>query len=582
MRGPRPSKPAAGGTRGAGFKVAKGETRRRAKDVLKELQGAERFEAVVDLAQRRGFFNPSATIYGGLAGFFDYGPLGAVMRRKMEALWVDYWVRREGFFLIDTPTVAPEAVFRASGHLERFSDPLVECKACGTVSRADQVDDGKCPNCGAKDFTPPRQVNLMLETKVGAVKPVTAYLRPETAQGIFWNFPTLLRQNRGRLPFGVAQLGLGYRNEIAPRNALVRLREFHMAEVEVFVHPDHKTWDRFRETEGQEATFLARDGAVHLGTFGEMVKQGIMRSSAVGHFTAAAYEIVRMFGMPDVKMRVRQHMPDEMAHYAEDCWDLELETSLGWIEVAGIADRGSYDLTRHQTYSDHEMSVFVPFETPKMVEVDAFVPDYRAMGPKFKAEVGAVGEAVKAAAPSSLQADGSLKVKVGAREVVVDAALFKRDKRTEKKSGETFIPHVIEPSFGVDRIFFALLDAAFARLQKEDEPYTILQLDPRVAPITVAVFPLMPKDGLDQVAEGLHREMLKAGLDAQYDDSGSIGKRYARADEAGVPFAITVDYDSLKDQAATLRHRDTQVQERLPIGGLIPRIRDLMGGGGGK
>jgi glycyl-tRNA synthetase len=470
MRAPRLSKPAAGGSRGAGFTVAKGGAAARAKDTLRELEGSQRFEAVVDLAARRGFFHPSATIYGGLAGFFDYGPLGAPMRRKMEGAWVDYWLKREGFYLIDTPTVGPEAVFRASGHLEKFSDPLVECKACGTVSRADSLDGGKCPNCGARDFTPPRQVNLMLETKVGATKPVTAYLRPETAQGIFWNFPVLLRNHRGRLPFGVAQLGLGYRNEIAPRNALFRLREFHMAEVEVFIDPDQKTWPRFEALQGLEATFLARDGAVHLGTFGEMVKQGVMRSQAVGHFTAAAFEIVRAFGMPEEKIRLRQHTPEEMAHYAEDTWDLEFETSLGWIEVAGIADRGCYDLTRHQTYSGQDMSVFVPFDEPKMVEVDGFVPDYRALGPKYKAEAGAVGDAIKAAAPSQLQADGSLRVSLGGREITVDPAQFKREKRTEKKSGTSLIPHVIEPSFGLDRIFFALLDAAFSRVHHGRRP----------------------------------------------------------------------------------------------------------------
>jgi glycyl-tRNA synthetase len=576
--------------------------RLRAKDVLKPLEGAERFNEVVALAARRGFFAPSAEIYGGLAGFYDYGPLGAVMMRRMASLWVDYWTAKEGFFLIDTPTISPEPVFRASGHLEKFADPLVECRKCGTVSRADQaivplptpgvtpeqsragVDTLMkiaCPNCGSADLIGPRLSNLMLETRIGAVKPTVAYLRPETAQGIFWNFPALLRHNRGRVPFGVAQVGLGYRNEIAPRNALFRMREFHMAEVEVFFDPSTKTWPRFKELQGIEATFHDQSGAIHLATFGEMVRSGVIRSEIVGHFAAAAFELVRSFGVADEKMRLRQHMPEEMAHYAQDCWDLELETSLGWIECAGIADRGAYDLTRHQEYSGADMSVFVPFDAPKLVEVDGFSPDFRALGPRFRADAAAVGEAVKAATPALLQGDGSLKVKVGGKDLFVDPALFKREKRREKKTGESFVPHVVEPAFGLDRIFFALMDAALARVEKEGEPYTILRLDPRVAPITACVFPLMPKDGMETAAEQIHLELAHSGIASQYDDSGSIGKRYARADEAGVPFCVTVDYESLTDHAATLRMRDTQAQERVPITTLGARIRALLAHAGG-
>ncbi len=631
----------------------------RAKDVLKPLAGAERFQAVVDLAARRGFFAPSAEIYGGLAGFFDYGPMGAVMLRKIQQMWIDYWTVNEGFFLVDTPTIGPEGVFRASGHLEKFADPSVECKKChklfrkddevriiakvretlgqlpsgvtlrdewfyqftqAYLPRAQQVPDDTlldkmvkgyqnlrledalelkrsitglvgrmkkarslakdpdfyCDPGVFHDFGAVRDQNLMFKVEVGAGTRNVGYLRPETAQGIFWSFPALLRHNRGRVPFGVAQIGLGYRNEIAPRNALFRLREFHMAEVEVFVHPEGKTWPRFKEVEGTEATFLAKDGAIHLATFGEMVRSGVIRSEAVGHFVACAYEIVRSLGMPDEKMRLRQHMPDEMAHYAEDCWDLELETSLGWIECAGIADRGAYDLTRHQEYSGADMSVFVPYDEPKTVEVDALAPDFRALGPRFKGEAASVGEAIKAAPPSAVRPDGSLVVKAAGKEFMIEGALFKRQKRTEKKTGEPFIPHVVEPSFGLDRIFFALMDAAIGRVEKEGEPYTILGLSPKVAPTTVCVFPLMPKDGIDDLALTLNRELAAEGLAPSYDDAGSIGKRYARADEAGVPWCITVDYDSLKDRAATLRHRDTQTQERLPLGAMLARLRALM------
>jgi glycyl-tRNA synthetase len=595
----------------------------RAKDVLKALEGAERFQHVVDLAARRGFFSPSAEIYGGLAGFYDYGPLGAVMMRRMTTAWVNYWTRREGFFLIDTPTIGPEAVFRASGHIEKFADPAIECVKCGVALRPDEVLNairigaegdlaGKlkvlaetvktaslaklaaegavtqavvaCPKGGVHDFgdlSAQKQVNLMFSTQVGSGNKTTGYLRPETAQGIFWNFPALLRHNRGRVPFGVAQLGLGYRNEIAPRNALFRLREFHMAEVEVFFDPKDKTWPRFGEFKNIEATFHIQGGPIHLGTFGDMVAAGVIRSEVVAHFVACAYFLLRSFGMPDEKLRLRQHMPDEMAHYAEDCWDLEVDTSLGWIECAGIADRGAYDLTRHQEFSGADMSVFVAYDEPKTVEVDGFAPDFRALGPKFRGDAAAVGEAVKAASPTQLQSDGSLKVTVGGKETVVEPSLFKREKRMEKKAGESYIPHVVEPSFGLDRIFFALMDAALSRYEKEGEPYTILKLDPRIAPVTVCVFPLMKKDGLDTLAEAMHGELAAAGLAAEYDDSGSIGKRYARADEIGVPWCVTIDYESLNDKAATLRHRDTQMQERVALSNMRAHIQALLAKAGG-
>lgn len=580
-------------------------------------------EALTDLASRRGFFSPSAEIYGGLSGFFDYGPLGAVMMRRITAAWVNYWTRHEGFYLVDTPTIAPEAVFRASGHLEKFADPAIECTRCGTALRPDEVagairlghgDDLAskykvlldtlkaasltklaseglvtqavlaCPKGGVHDFADlgaGKQVNLMFSTQVGSSARTTAYLRPETAQGIFWNFPALLRHNRGRVPFGVAQLGLGYRNEIAPRNALFRLREFHMAEVEVFFDPKAKFWPRFKEVADIEATFHIQGGPIHLGTFRDMVTSGVIRSEIVGHFVACAYALIRSFGMPDEKMRLRQHMPDEMAHYAEDCWDIEIETSLGWIECVGIADRGAYDLTRHQEFSGADMSVFVAFDAPKTVEVEVFVPDFRALGPKFRGDAAAVGEAIKAAPLTAVQSDGSIKVKVSDKEFVVEAALFKREKRTEKRAGESFIPHVVEPSFGLDRIFFALMDAALSRVEKEGEPYTILKLDPRIAPITVGVFPLMKKDELDSVATKIHDDLMAAGLAVDYDDAGSIGRRYARADEAGVPWCITVDYESLTDKAVTVRHRDTQIQERVAIEGLRGHLQMLLSKSGG-
>lgn len=546
------------------------------------MEGADRFAAVVDLAARRGFFHPSAQIYGGLAGFFDYGPAGAAMLRKMQQSFIDYWTHREGFLQVDTPTVGPERVFRASGHLEKFHDPLVECGACGEVAREDHMrgEDGTlgpCPNCRKVEWSAPRQVSLMFSTEVGASKPTTVYLRPETAQGIFWNFASLLRHHRGKLPMGVVQVGLGYRNEIAPRQALIRMREFHMGEVEVFVPPDEKGWPRFGELANTPCLFISSEGAQHLATFGEMARQGTIRSEALAHFMACALEVVAGWGMDGDHVRFRQHMPDEMAHYAADSWDLEVETSVGWVECVGVADRGDYDLTRHQEYSGADLSVFVPYDEPKEVEAEVIVPDFKALGPKFRADAPAVGEAMKSAKPSQVGPDGNLTVEVGGKPVVVDKMLFRLERRTVKKTGDSFVPHVIEPSFGFDRLLFALMDNSYRRVEKEGEPYTILALSPRVAPVTVSVFPLMAKGGLDERALAVHKALGAAGVDASFDASGSIGKRYARADEIGTPWCVTVDYDSLEDKAATLRHRDTQVQERVPMADIPARVKALLG-----
>jgi glycyl-tRNA synthetase len=421
----------------------------------------------------------------------------------------------------------------------------------------------------------------MFSTQVGASNMSTVYLRPETAQGIFWNFASLLRANRGKVPMGVVQLGLGYRNEIAPRQALIRMREFHMGEVEVFVAPHEKGWPRFGQVADTPCLFLSSDGAQHLSTFGEMAAAGTIKSQVLAHFMAAALEVVLGWGMDGDRVRYRQHMPDEMAHYAADSWDLEVETSLGWIECVGVADRGDFDLTRHQEYSGADLSVFVPFDEPKEVEVDVIVPDFKALGPTFRKEAAAVGEAMKAAAPTQVGPDGNLTVEVAGKRVTIDKMLFRMERRTVKKTGESFVPHVIEPSFGFDRLLLALLDGAIRSTVKEGEPYTILSLAPRVAPVTVSVFPLMPKDRLDEVALSVHHALHSAGIDAAYDGAGTIGKRYARADEVGTPWCVTVDYESLADKAATLRHRDTQVQERVPIADIPARVLQLLHRPGG-
>jgi glycyl-tRNA synthetase len=419
-------------------------------------------EDIVSLAKRRGFIYPSSEIYGGLSGVYDYGPLGVALKRNLENIWWSSFVTaRDDMYPVDTSLIAPQKVFEASGHLANFADPLVVCSNCHSQFREDQIDTSKCPKCGKENsFGKARQFNMMLATQLGAVEGEgqTAYLRPETAQGIFVNFKNIMDSFYPDVPFGVAQIGKSFRNEISPRDFLFRVREFELMEIEYFVQPD-KWQDAFEQWRQGMTTFFKK------------------------------------VGLPEDKLHELEVPEQDRAHYSERTIDFEFDFPFGKKELAGLAYRTDFDLKNHQEKSGKSM-------------------EYR---PK----------------------DGST----------------------------AFIPHVVEPSFGLDRLVLAVLSAAYTEDEQGGEKRTFLKLAQEVAPVKVAVFPLLKnKPELVDKAREVY-EKLKQEVDGQvmFDDNGNIGKRYRRQDEIGTPYCITVDFQTLEDDTVTVRLRDTTEQTRQKI-----------------
>jgi glycyl-tRNA synthetase len=569
-------------------------------------------ERLAELAKRRGFFLQSAGAYGGVAGFSTYGPQGACLKENVESAWRDRFVTREGHMEISAPDVMPEAVFEASGHLEGFDDMIVECAECAESHRADHlvedhtaIDEAEslpaaevgeivlehdiaCPACGAAlAGQPVEEFNLMFETSIGPGDGDPGYLRPETAQGIFVEFPQLAEYARNQLPFGVAQIGKAYRNEISPRRGLVRAREFAQAELEVFVDPDEDEppLDRVADVtlplyagEAQQAD----DGGVRHLTVREAVDEGVVADPWIAAYLGLARNWYERIGVDMERLRYRQHLPGERAHYAADCWDAESEVDGDWIEIAGFAYRGAYDLERHAAHSGEEFSVFKQYDEPVTVERPTVQPDMSVLGPEFGGAAGDVADALEALAerePDAFREAGetvSVEVDGETVDVPVEAANFAVEEVTE--AGEQVTPHVVEPSFGVGRLVYTVLAHAMDEDEVDGESRTVLRLPPEVAPTTVGVFPLMDRDGLAERASEVAADLRQAGLDVAYDDAGAIGRRYRRQDEIGTPFCVTVDYDTLEDDTVTVRDRDSTVQRRVPIDGLAGTLSALAAG----
>ncbi|MXR20127.1 glycine--tRNA ligase [Halobacterium bonnevillei] len=584
-------------------------------------------EQLRELARRRGFFFQANEAYGGVSGFYTYGPEGAALKRNVEDAWRDRFVTREGNMEIDSPTVTPEPVFVASGHLDGFDDMLVECAECGESHRADHVvedetdiedaetyptekvadiiadHDLACPSCGAPlAGQPVEEFNLMFDTTIGPGSGQPGYLRPETAQGMFTEFPRLKEYAREQLPFGVAQIGAGYRNEISPRNALVRAREFTMAELEYFVDPEGEGPDLDRVADVDlplyPADAQAADGEeyVHL-TPREALEEGVVRGEWVAYFLARSKEWFERVGVDMERFRFRQHLPGELAHYASDCWDAESEIDGGWVELEGVASRTDYDLSKHAEHADDTFTVFKQYDEPKTVERATVDPDMSYLGPEFGGDAADVADALEALAERDRAAfDGSAEqrsadsssgetpredqvtVEVEGEEYTVptEKTGFSVEEVTE--SGRHVVPHVVEPAFGVGRAVYTVLAHNYHEDEVEGETRSVLRLPPEVAPTTVGVFPLMDKDGLGERAQDVAADLREAGLSVTYDDSGNIGRRYRRQDEVGTPYCVTVDYESLEDDTVTLRDRDSTDQVRVDVDDLADVLPSLTGG----
>ena len=540
---------------------------------------------VLSLAKRRGFLWPAYDIYGGVAGLFDYGPMGAEMKRNIEDYWRQLYVRQEGFLEINCPMLAPKEVFEASGHLKEFSDLVVQCTKCRLSFRADHLAEGlhvhpstlkreelwgllvehevSCPECKG-DISEPTTFNLMFKTAIGAgAAGRDGYMRPETAQGMFVNFSTLFRLGREKLPVGAVQIGKSMRNEISPRQGMLRLREFNMMEAELFIHPERKTWPRYSQVENEKLTLLPSgcDCAVVM-TLKEAVAKKVIKNEALAYFVWLTWKFLTELGVDPTRLRFRQHAKTEMAHYAADCWDAEALLGYGWIELVGVADRGCYDVSAHLDHSGADLTAFERFDEPKEIEVDKIKPNHSHLGPLFKGRAGKIAETLAGMSPDLLPKDcREVQVVIDGEKITVPADCFQVVRVKEKVSGVKIVPHVIEPSYGLDRILYAILDHAYSK----EGDYTRLKLRGRVAPLKLGIFPLVTKDGLDKVAEEIFDHLTRLGVSCQYDDAGSIGRRYARMDEIGTPFCVTVDYDTLKDDTVTLRERDGAEQVRVKV-----------------
>jgi glycyl-tRNA synthetase len=431
-------------------------------------------EKLVALCKRRGFIFPSSEIYGGLNSCWDYGPLGVEMKHNIKAWWWRSmtWMR-EDIEGVDAAILMHPRVWEASGHVAGFTDPLVDCKLCKQRFRADQVTEAHCPQApsvapGAPgcpgELTEPRLFNLLFQTHIGPVEEEGAriYLRPETAQGIYVNFHNVLLPSRQKIPFGIAQIGKAFRNEISPGNFIFRSREFEQMEMQFFVRPE---------------------------TAPEWFE----------HWKTERYTWYQTIGISREKLRFHQHGPQELAHYARAAFDIEYLYPFGWRELEGIHHRGDFDLVQHQQFSGKDLSYF------------------------------------------------------------------------DEATRDRFVPHIVETSAGVDRTLLTCLVDAY----EEQAERVVLHLSPKIAPIKAAIFPLVKRDGMPEIAQRI-TAMLRPHFKVFYDESGSIGRRYRRQDEIGTPYGITVDSETLTHATVTLRDRDSMQQERVSIDTLLETLRTLV------
>ncbi|AGK62054.1 glycyl-tRNA synthetase [Archaeoglobus sulfaticallidus PM70-1] len=548
---------------------------------------------ITEMLIRRGFLWQSFEIYGGMAGFFDYGPLGNNTRRAIENLWRKYFVVNERAVEIDTPTIGIEEVFIASGHAESFTDVAIECENCGKIFRADhyikeklgiEADetiesvmeilseyDLKC-ECGG-DFKSPENFNLMFSTTIGPGRGKKGYLRPETAQGMFINFKRLADYFRNKLPFGVCQIGRAYRNEISPRQGVIRLREFNQAELEYFVHPKEKKHPDFDKYRNFTVTLVDKFDQEHNITLGEAVERGIIAHELLAYFIGKTADFLLKAGIDEKRMRFRQHKDDEKAHYAVDCWDAEAYTSYGWIEIVGIADRGDYDLSRHRRYSKEDLSVFVYYDEPVKVKVRRLIPNMKKLGPVFREKTKKIAEMIE---KYEGEVGDSIVLNVDGEEMRIDSSFFDFEEKEELIHGERVVPNVIEPSFGLDRITYAILEHAFDTDVVDGETRRVLRLKRWIAPVQVAVLPLLSREPFTSKAEELTAKLKEAGIFTEKDDSGSIGRRYRRYDEIGTPFCVTIDHQTFEDSTITIRDRDTTKQIRVEVEKLVDVLKELL------
>ncbi|OIW05515.1 hypothetical protein TanjilG_27645 [Lupinus angustifolius] len=591
-------------------------------------------QAVVNTLERRLFYIPSFKIYRGVAGLYDYGPPGCSVKSNVLAFWRQHFVLEENMLEVDCPCVTPEVVLKASGHVDKFTDLMVKDDKTGTCYRADHLlkdfcneklqkdltissdkaaelkhllatlDDLSAEELGAKikefgivapdtknPLSDPYPFNLMFQTSIGPSGSSTGYMRPETAQGIFVNFRDLYYYNGSKLPFAAAQIGQAFRNEISPRQGLLRVREFTLAEIEHFVDPEDKSHPKYSEVANLEFFMFPRQEQVSgqsakIIRLGEAVSKGIVNNETLGYFIGRVYLFLTHLGIDKGRLRFRQHLANEMAHYAADCWDAEIESSYGWIECVGIADRSAYDLRAHSEKSGVQLVAQEKFSEPKEVEKLVIASVKKVLGQAFKGSQKNVVEALEAMKEkealdmkATLESKGEVEFEVCTlgKTVTITKNMVNIQKEKKKEHQRVFTPSVIEPSFGIGRIIYCLFEHSFyTRPSKAgDEQLNVFRFPPLVAPIKCTVFPLVQNQKFEEVAKLISKSLTAAGISHRIDITGtSIGKRYARTDELGVPFAITVDSTT----SVTLRERDSKDQVRVDVENAASVVREITEG----
>ena len=568
------------------------------------------YSKLVELAKRRGFFWPSYEIYGGVSGFYDLGPYGVLLKNRILEKWRRFIVYEHADYVveIESPIIGPARVYEASGHVEHFTDPIVECLKCGRKFRADHLIEEKlgvsaeglspeemtrlirehgitCPVCGGP-LGEVKLFNLLFKTQIGPYEGSIGYLRPELAQGMFVAFKRTLEAMRNRIPLGIAQIGRVGRNEISPRQGMIRLREFTIAEMEYFMDPEDPmgSCPFFERRAGVRLRILTceakkRGGEPVEATVREAVERGLVIHPCLAYWMGVAQEFVESLGVPPENIVFEEKCPNERAHYSSQTFDQLVRVSRwGWVEVSGHSYRGDYDLSRHMKYSGEDLTVFKRFPEPRLVRRLVVRVNKAVVGRLFRSEAPRVIEALQRMDPERVReaVERGEPIKVDGYEVPPDAVSVVEV--TEKVTGKKYVPHVVEPSFGVERLLYVALEYAY----REKEGRTVLSLPRDLAPVHAVVLPLVENDErLAEKALEVRDLLARHGFLVLYDRSGSIGRRYARADEIGVPAAITVDYRTLEDDTVTVRDRDTWRQARVPISELPEALRRFIYGGAG-
>lgn len=598
---------------------------------LHELPNFDRkdFESTITT---RFFYGPSFHIYQGIAmvkGLWDLGPMGCAMKSNVLNHWRNHFVIRENMLEIECSQLTPKRVFNVSGHVEKFTDLMVQDEVTKDYFRADHLledvikkkitDKKTCKDLipelerdlGMVDawsasleelsiqlkrynvkspetnnnLTEPLHFNLMFATDIGPTGKEKGFLRPETAQGIFVNFKRLLGFNQGKMPFAAAQIGTSFRNEISPKNGILRAREFPMAEIEHFYHPDERNHPNFKNVSEIQLNILTAKAQLEgtgciIKTIGEAVSEGLMTSEIIAYYVGRIYEFLTAAGIKKEFLRFRQHMDTEMAHYARDCWDAEALTSYGWVEITGCADRSAFDLTRHGEATNTPMIASKRLDEPLIQQVRKIDCVMKKLGPSFgkksklvKAHFeGLDQEGIDRVANDLSENQSHAFVLEGEQVSVTNDQIFLSE--TTKKLFEIqYVPNVIEPSFGITRIIYAILEQNF---YCREGNRNVFGFPVAISPVTVCVFPLVNSDELYAFVDELSLLCRNNQLNVKVDQSSTaIGRKYARFDEIGCAFAVTVDFDTITDETVTLRERDSTEQIRLPVKDVADVVRDL-------